>query len=175
MAKMTINDWIKASKSKYKTGDRVKALENERFYKGTVKGIYEHFIVVIFDIGYARSYISRYTQRQGYRRVKMNRIKLMLNVVENLRELADSLQLIVDVMADGAKTDDANAQASETGQVMELTLEDMRRLLAQKSKSGYSSEVKALISKYGADKLSGVDPSKYPKMFKEAEAIGNGK
>lgn len=55
------------------------------------------------------------------------------------------------------------------------TLEEIRALLADKSRSGHSAEVKALISKYGADKLSEVDPSKYPQMFKEAEAIGNAK
>ncbi len=55
------------------------------------------------------------------------------------------------------------------------TLEEVRALLADKSRSGYSSEVKALISKYGADRLSEVDPSRYPEMFKEAEAIGNAK
>ncbi len=55
------------------------------------------------------------------------------------------------------------------------TLEEIRALLAGKSRSGHSAEVKALISKYGANKLSEVPQSSYAEIFKEAEEIGNAK
>lgn len=36
----------------------------------------------------------------------------------------------------------------------EVTLAEVRAVLAEKSRQGHTSEVKALLSKYGADKLS---------------------
>ncbi len=46
-------------------------------------------------------------------------------------------------------------------------------MLAEKSQAGYSAEVKELITKYGADKLSAIDPDKYEELIKDAEEIGN--
>jgi hypothetical protein len=51
------------------------------------------------------------------------------------------------------------------------TLEEVRSVLAKKSQSGHTAEVKALLTKYGVDKLSAVDPSKYEALLKDAEGI----
>lgn len=53
----------------------------------------------------------------------------------------------------------------------EYTLEDVRAALAEKSRAGKTDEVKALISKYGADRLSSIDPSKYAALMADAEVI----
>jgi hypothetical protein len=52
--------------------------------------------------------------------------------------------------------------------------EDVRGILSGKSASGYGKEVKALLTKYGADKLSTLNSSDYAAVVAEAEAIGNG-
>lgn len=52
--------------------------------------------------------------------------------------------------------------------------EDVRGILSGKSASGYGKEVKALLSKYGADKLSALNPENYASVVAEAEVIGNG-
>ena len=57
--------------------------------------------------------------------------------------------------------------------VKELTLTDVRGALAEKSRQGYVDEVKALIAKYGAQKLSDVDPKDYAAIMTDAEVIGN--
>ena len=54
------------------------------------------------------------------------------------------------------------------------SLADVRAMLAEKSRAGFTAEVRALILAHGADKLSGIDPSEYAAVMKEAEAIGNG-
>ena len=54
------------------------------------------------------------------------------------------------------------------------TLEDVRAVLAQKSIEGLTDKVKALITKFGAKKLSDVPPEKYGELLKEAEALGHG-
>ena len=55
-----------------------------------------------------------------------------------------------------------------------LTLEEVRKVLAEKSRNGHTAEIKALLKKYGADKLSLVDPEKYEDLLKDAEAIQDG-
>jgi len=43
--------------------------------------------------------------------------------------------------------------------------------LAEKSHDGFTAEVRALLEKYGASKLSQIDPSKYADLLAEAEAL----
>ena len=52
-----------------------------------------------------------------------------------------------------------------------VTLEEVRAVLAEKSRDGRREEVKALLQKYGAEKLSAVDPSNYAALKAEAEAM----
>ncbi len=56
-----------------------------------------------------------------------------------------------------------------------VSLEDVRRVLAQKSVDGYTEEVRALIERYGAKKLSDLGSECYEPLLMEAEGIGNGK
>ena len=56
-----------------------------------------------------------------------------------------------------------------------LTLEDVRKVAADKSRQGFTDEVRGLIQKYGADKLSSMDPAKYETFLKELGVLGNAK
>ena len=125
----------------------------------------------------------------------MAEIKLTVNVTTDTQTIARIVKMIKEEMKDGEmpvmiestkdtaeETDKQSASKATEPDTVPWeedkpipTLEEIRALLADKSRSGHSAEVKALISKYGADKLSEVDPSRYPEMFKEAEAIGNAK
>ncbi len=53
-----------------------------------------------------------------------------------------------------------------------LSLTDVRAVLAEKSRNGYTAEVKALLNKHGADKLSEIDPAEYSALLADAEVIG---
>lgn len=52
-----------------------------------------------------------------------------------------------------------------------LTLEEVRAVLAEKSRSGHTEEVRELLAKHGADKLSEIDPAEYPALLAEAEVL----
>lgn len=52
-----------------------------------------------------------------------------------------------------------------------LTLEAVRMVLAEKSRSGHTAEVRTLLQKHGADKLSEIDPAEYPALLAEVEAL----
>ena len=56
----------------------------------------------------------------------------------------------------------------------EPILEDIRLLLVEKARAGGREEVKALLSKFGAKKLSDVALADYSALAAEAEMIGNG-
>ena len=51
-------------------------------------------------------------------------------------------------------------------------LEEVRHRMTVIAQAGYSAEVKALITKYGARKLSDIAPSKFEGLLKEADALG---
>lgn len=113
----------------------------------------------------------------------MNKVTELLdaivNVITNVRNLADSLQVVADVLSEfkSAEVIEAQIPAKTTKPKKEkekvYTLEDVRGVLAQKSQNGLTAEVKGLIAKYGGSKLSDIDPSKYAEIIKEAEVLGN--
>lgn len=55
-----------------------------------------------------------------------------------------------------------------------VSLAEVRALLAEKSRDGFTAEVRAIIVSHGANKHSEIDPSEYAAVMKEAEGIGNG-
>lgn len=68
---------------------------------------------------------------------------------------------------------DNSSKAADTvkNEDKEITIETVRSLLFQKTRSGKVKEVKELIKKYGADKLTDLNPSCYKELLKEAENI----
>ena len=52
-----------------------------------------------------------------------------------------------------------------------ITLEKVRGILADKSRAGHTAEVRAIIQKHGADRLSEVDPDQYAAIIQEAEVL----
>ena len=52
-----------------------------------------------------------------------------------------------------------------------ISIEDVREVLASKSQDGKQKEVKALIQKYGANKLTDLEPTCYKDLLKDAEEL----
>lgn len=55
----------------------------------------------------------------------------------------------------------------------QVTLEQVRTVLARLSQAGHTTQVRELIQAAGADKLSEVDPSKFGLLLEQAEAIAD--
>ena len=49
------------------------------------------------------------------------------------------------------------------------TLEQVRAVLAEKSRAGHTAAIRELLQKYGAAKLSLVDPQHYGALLRDAE------
>ncbi len=54
---------------------------------------------------------------------------------------------------------------------LDIKFTDLRALLAEKSRAGHTAQVKALLQKYGAAKLSELNPNNYAAVMKEAEGF----
>ena len=52
-----------------------------------------------------------------------------------------------------------------------LTLEQVRAILADKSRAGHTAVIRDLLQKYGASKLSQVDPKNYEALLRDAEVL----
>ena len=63
------------------------------------------------------------------------------------------------------------AQKQDAAQESPATLEGIRALMAQKTQEGKSKEIKELLQKYGAAKLSAVKPEDYPALMQEAQVL----
>lgn len=101
----------------------------------------------------------------------MSRIKLLLDVVEDMRSLADSLQTMANAIAGDDDTTEQQATTVVAPPAKAVTLEQVRAVLAEKSHDGFTEEVRGLLQKYGAQKLSAVDPSRYADLMRDAEEL----
>ena len=88
-----------------------------------------------------------------------------------LANCGKALLRMADVLIE--KKEDAHAAAEQKEPEKKLTLEDVRRVAADKARQGHTEEVRQLIQTFGADKLSGVDAAKYPALMEELEAMGH--
>ena len=100
----------------------------------------------------------------------MSKVKLLLDVVEDMRSLADSLQSVADsIQGNTAVPEEATAQPVDN--TPQITIDQVRTLLAEKSGEGKTQAVKTLLYKYDAGKLSGVKPEDYAALMEEARKL----
>ena len=104
----------------------------------------------------------------------MSRIQLLKNVVDGLHSLADDIQAIADALAgDESAAAEEAAPPAPAPEKPQLTLEEVRAVLAEKSHDGFTKEIRELLEKYGAPRLSEIDPANYAALIKDAEVLGN--
>lgn len=91
--------------------------------------------------------------------------ELYLNMAEGYQMLADCYKALAESQQPGEQPSPEQVTAPI------ITIEDVRAVLGEKSQKGKTREVKALLLKYDAGKLSGVKPEDYPALLAEAEAL----
>ena len=103
----------------------------------------------------------------------------LLRIAEGFSIVAEGLRGLA--KAEGGSTKDKSvkaqpsatekAQKQDAAQEQPATLEGIRALMAQKTQEGKSKEIKELLQKYGAAKLSAVKPEDYPALLQEAQVL----
>ena len=104
------------------------------------------------------------------------------------RAMLDAMEQIATQFAQSAKCKvqsvngaPAEPEATKQTETIEMaaeapktaTMEEARGLLAEKSRSGFRAEVKALLTAHGVEKLSEItDPAELGTLLSEAEKIG---
>lgn len=96
--------------------------------------------------------------------------------VGELRSVAQSLNTVADSLTSlfSGSQPRTSVQPESKPTSKPLTLEDVRAVLAEKSRNGHTAKVRELLEKHGAAKLSEIDPQKYAALLAEAEVLGNG-
>ena len=92
--------------------------------------------------------------------------------IRDLRSAAATINDVADTLAEVFSTESADEAPDAVAPVEPaLTLEQVRAVLANKSRQGHTAEIRALLQKYGAAKLSGIDPIHYTALVAEAEVL----
>ena len=91
------------------------------------------------------------------------------NAAQSLNSVADSLTALF-----SGSQPESSVQPESKPTSKPLTLEDVRAVLAEKSRNGHTAKIRELLEKHGAAKLSEIDPQKYAALLAEAEVLGNG-
>jgi len=82
-----------------------------------------------------------------------------MQISEELRQLAEELETA--------------AEPIQQEPAPEITLEEVRGVLADISRAGFTADVKKLIVRYGAERLSDVDPNSYSALLNDAKELKN--
>ena len=95
----------------------------------------------------------------------MSKMSDMAMTIEELRSAAAAINEAANWLAkhfgDTADEAPATKPATKEDKKLELKLEDVRAVLAEKSRTGHTAAIRTLLQKYGASKLSAVDPKHY--------------
>lgn len=85
-------------------------------------------------------------------------------IIRNQHSCTDSLQMFADMAVD-------NKMAVVGQGEKQIKLAEIRAVLAKKASAGHMAEVKALLKRRGVNKLSAINPSEYPSLLADAEAL----
>lgn len=98
----------------------------------------------------------------------MSKMSEMAATIEELRSAAAAINEAASWLAEQfSGNDESEAPVKEPP----LTLEAVRAVLADKSRNGHTAEVRSLLQKYGASKLSEIDPANYKSLLADAEVL----
>lgn len=96
------------------------------------------------------------------------------NAINELRTAATTITRLSELLYAELLAVDPNTGEMETPAPEKTpapALEAVRAILAEKSRDGHTVEIRALLQKYGANKLSGVDPANYKALLTDAEEL----
>ena len=99
----------------------------------------------------------------------MSKLGDMAASIAELRSAAAAINGVADWLTEVFSAKESAEEAPATERM--LTLEEVRAVLAEKSRKGHTAEIRSLLLKYGADKLSQLDPANYRALLADAEVL----
>jgi prophage DNA circulation protein len=95
-------------------------------------------------------------------------------ILAELQAAATAITVTVNALRELLSVSVEHDDPAETVNTPKVSLEEVRAVLAEISRSGKMVQVRELIKKYGAEKLTEVDPGAFAALLAEAEALQNG-
>ena len=96
--------------------------------------------------------------------------EVYLTLADGFEKLAAGYRVLANEGADIQSEAEVPASSS-VKETKSIGIEAVRAVLAEKSRDGKTREVKALLMKYDAGKLSGVKPEDYAALLTEAKVL----
>lgn len=111
---------------------------------------------------------------------KMNNLCLLLGeIIEHGEAILEAAKEIKDIFSEEpaalekteTKASKKAAKKEQAAPAKELTFTDVRAKLAQKSREGFTADIKEILRSRGAEKLSDIQPADYEAVLKEVEEL----
>ena len=99
----------------------------------------------------------------------MSKMSDMAMTIEELRSAAAAINEAANWLAEQFSSNEPTPETTPVDPVP--TLEAVRAVLADKSRAGFTAQIRSLLQKYGADKLSGIDPTNYKSLLEDVEGL----
>ena len=97
----------------------------------------------------------------------------LVTVANLLKDLTMAVVAVVEEFGEVKVDEKAPEEQPKTEEpVKKYSMEDVRKVLAEKSSAGFTAEVRALLEKHGGTKLSAIAEAEYPAIMEEAKEIG---
>ena len=101
----------------------------------------------------------------------MSKMSEMSATIEEMRKCAVAISDAASWLAEQFSSDHPDPEAAPAESM--LTLEAVRAILADKSRAGFTAQIRSLLQKYGSDKLSGIDPANYKALLADVEGLND--
>ena len=109
---------------------------------------------------------------------KTSELSILIDELKNCGEtligISRGLSELFSGAAENQKSDEPTTvteEQSKTAEKKVLTLEEVRAVLAEKSRAGFTVQIREILVKHGAEKLSAVNPLEYEALLKEVEVL----
>jgi len=104
----------------------------------------------------------------------MGRISELELAIKDLRSAAATINEVANTLAEVFSTTADEAPDAAVPPEPKLTFEQVRAILSDKSRQGFTAQIRTLLQKYGGTKLSQIDASNYKALVADVEVLGNG-
>ncbi|MDU2376314.1 MAG: hypothetical protein E7D56_09160 [Anaerococcus vaginalis] len=91
-----------------------------------------------------------------------------MEIKEDAENLASSIGVLLTALESDEKVP-KEEKAKQEEKTYEI--EDVRKILADKSRLGHTAKIRELLEKYGAKKLSEIEPSNYKDLVADVEKL----
>ena len=89
-----------------------------------------------------------------------------------IKEDAENLASSIGVLLTALESDEELPKEEKVKQEEKTyEIEDVRKMLADKSRLGHTAKIRELLEKYGAKKLSEIEPSNYNDLVADVEKL----